>query len=211
MLPHFERAFDSAWSAVMMGRPVSMSGVPMIPSPDSPSIVFRCTMGPEGLAEIIMIDALINSIRTIPDCVVQAPSGLPSTDGYALPEDLKAFYTKCGGIRFFIGRDYPIAIVPPAEFVRANPVIAAVDDPGDRSDDWFIVAKEGGQYVTLDLNPDRHGRCYDSFWDRHAVAGSSTIIASSFTDLLQKIASSSGDGWFWLAPDFLGHGDAYDD
>lgn len=157
-----------------------------------------------------MVQDLIESIRLIPGCLVQAPSCVPSIEGHTLPNDLAQFYAKCGGISFFIGQNYPITIVPPAEFVKANPVIAGVDDTGDLSDDWFIIAREGEQYITIDLNPDRLGKCYDSFWDRHAVAGSSAIIAISFTELLQRIASSSGDGWFWIAPDFKSYGDAYD-
>lgn len=157
-----------------------------------------------------MIRELIDTIAKTSGCLVQPPAGLPSAEGYVLPDDLVSFYSQCGGISFFIGRENGITIVSPDEFTKANPVIAGVSDTGDLSDDWFIVAREGGQYVSIDLNPDRLGKCYDSFWDRHAVAGSSTVIAESFTEFLQKIATHSGKEWFWTSPGFKSLGDAYD-
>jgi hypothetical protein len=80
----------------------------------------------------------------------------------------------------------------------------------DISYDWFIIGKSSEQYITIDLNPDRLGRCYDSFWDRHGVPADCQIIAKSFTDLLQKLFDGNGDYWYWLKDDFTYIGDAYD-
>jgi len=121
-----------------------------------------------------------------------------------------SFYTQCGGIDLFANKPFGISLVSPSEFVKANPVIARVDGEGDISFDWFIVAKAGEQYVTMDLNPTRLGQCYDSFWDRHAVAGSCPVIAKSYAELLAQLLNGRGENWFWLAPDFQGYGDAYD-
>lgn len=52
--------------------------------------------------------------------------------------------------------------------------------------------------VTIDCSADRLGRCYDSFWDSHGVAGSCSIVALSFTDLLQRLLDNNGDYWYWL-------------
>lgn len=103
-----------------------------------------------------------------------------------------------------------ITLVSPKDFVKANPVIAGVEGSGDLSADWFIVAKSGEQYVTIDLDPNRLGRCYDSFWDRHAVAGSCPVIARSFRELVEKLIGSRGKQFFWTLPDFVSYGDAYD-
>ena len=56
--------------------------------------------------------------------------------------------------------------------------------------------------LTVDLNPDRSGRCYFSFPDVHAVAGASAIVAESVADLLTRILQNRGDYWYWLQPDF---------
>jgi hypothetical protein len=93
--------------------------------------------------------------------------------------------------------------------VRANPIIVEDDCPDDISYDWFILGQAGEQYITIDIAPERHGRCYDSFWDRHGLVGECSIVALSFADLLQRLWKGKGDYWYWLADDFKCIGDAY--
>ncbi|MCA9039663.1 MAG: hypothetical protein KDA65_04875 [Planctomycetaceae bacterium] len=144
------------------------------------------------------------------DCHIRPPSGRPSFVE-TLPDDLDEFYHSCGGVSLFDAADYSIDIVAPNEFVRANPVIALDDGRDDISYDWYIIGKSGEQYITIDLNEKRRGRCYDSNWDCHAVAGSCPIIAKSFTELFERLIESRGLAWFWLSENFSGLGDAYDD
>ena len=47
--------------------------------------------------------------------------------------------------------------------------------------------------------------------ETHGVAGSCPIIATSFTDLLTRLYENKGQRWYWLRPDFVSLGDAYDD
>jgi len=130
--------------------------------------------------------------------------------GYRLPEDLRAFYGLCGGVDINVDQPYELHIVPASRLLKANPVIAGCEGEGDISYDWFILAENSGQYVTIDLGKERTGRCYDSFWDCHAVAGSSMIIALSYTDFLSRVAEHTGEGWYWIASGFSGFGDAYE-
>jgi len=37
------------------------------------------------------------------------------------------------------------------------------------------------------------------------------IIATSFTDLIERLISSDGKLWYWLRDDFISLGDAYDE
>lgn len=107
--------------------------------------------------------------------------------------------------------DYPFRVVGPEAFVQANSVIAGVTGEDDISYSWYILGRGGShEHVTIDLDESRLGRCYDSFWDRHAVAGSSPIIALSMTDLLSRIFANRGKPWYWLQPDYGSLGDAYD-
>jgi antitoxin YokJ len=159
------------------------------------------------------IDELVRRIANTPGCRVLPASGLPViADGLLLPDDVKAFYTACGGCVFFESADYAIDVPPPNRFRPANPEIRGGNLPGDISEAWYIAAESGGtEYLTIDLHPARLGRCYDSFWDRHAIPGTSDIIAASFTELLTRLLENGGQYWFWLQPGFNASGDAYDD
>lgn len=158
------------------------------------------------------ITMLIARIRNTADCVVLPPAGLPIVEQqYSLPDDVREFYTLCGGVRLFQQASYSTFIVPPTECALANPVIVGERYEDDISASWYIIAHDGkGDYITIDFDPERVGRCYDSFWDRHAVAGSCLIIAASFTDFVQRILAAQGAHWYWLYPDFVSLGDAYD-
>lgn len=151
---------------------------------------------------------LIESVRTAQGCRVSPPTGVPDVP-YRLPNDLLDYFTVCGGLTLFEGAEYGINLVGPSDFVRANALIAGADDPSDISHDWYVVAVSDGQYVSIDLNADRLGRCYDSFWDRHAVAGSCSIVAMSFEEFFAKLVNGRGDRWFWLESGFVTYGDAY--
>lgn len=158
------------------------------------------------VSELIVQLANDESCDTIPS------QGLPNiSEGLDLPNDVQEFYQAFAGAVLYRDADYAIEIVRPQEFVRANPVIVGEDCPEDISFDWFIIAKSGGQYVTIDLSQVRHGRCYDSFWDRHGVAGDCAIVAGSFTVLLERLMDGRGQRWYWLRDDYSPIGDAYDE
>lgn len=158
-----------------------------------------------------VIDQLVARVRELPNCVLHEPAGPPDVAPYRLPPDLEEFYRQCGGCRLFDGSGYAFSVVAPDTFLPANPVIVGDVLDDDISASWYIVGYGGGQqYVTIDLHPARLGRCHDSFWDRHAVAGSSPIIAMSFAGLLARMIENAGRYWYWLQEDFVSIGDAYD-
>lgn len=64
--------------------------------------------------------------------------------------------------------------------------------------------------MSIDLDPGRNGKCCDSFHEIHGLPGSSSVIALSFSDLLVQLLASRGSHWYWLEPDFVSLGDAYD-
>ena len=81
---------------------------------------------------------------------------------------------------------------------------------GDISDLWFSIADDGnGDYLSIDLAPGRLGICYDSFHETHGVAGSTPVIARSFTELLTSLLQSRGNRPYWLEDGFVSLGDAY--
>ena len=156
---------------------------------------------------------LLDKIKNTPKCVVYKPCGLPVLNkGVELPNDLRAFYENCGGVSFFVDSEYEFTIVSPEEMVLANPVIVGELCEEDISSNWYIICKDiENNYITIDLAKERLGKCYDSFWDRHGVAGECAIIANDFTELVLQLFTNQGKGIFWLDEDFVYIGDAYDD
>jgi hypothetical protein len=135
--------------------------------------------------------------------------GLPSVKpDHVLPEDLKEFYSLCGGAELFEKSAYRLAIVPPAQFVLANPVILIglteqqmASFAIDISWSWYIIGQgDNSHYITIDLDPQRLGRCYDSFWEIHPE--NSVVIAYSFTELLERMLANRGRPWFWHSKNF---------
>lgn len=156
---------------------------------------------------------LVSRIRGASDCVVHEPAGLPAVlPPHRMPDDLLSFYRLCGGLVLHQIAPFPALLVPPAGLVLANPVIVGELGEYDISSAWYILSSDGSnsQIVTIDLAEERLGRCYDSFWDRHAVAGSSTVIARSFSEFLQRSFENDGQDVYWHVPGFVAHGDAYD-
>jgi hypothetical protein len=108
--------------------------------------------------------------------------------------------------------------VSPNHFVLANPVIfIGVEENELRASkkdiSWsrYIVGEnDNRQILTIDLAVERLGRCYDSFWDSHAMPGYTPIIAQSFTELLIRLHTNQGRHWYWIQPDFHSIGDAYE-
>ena len=142
---------------------------------------------------------IIGDLNTTSGCQAYSADGLPGIrDDEVLPDDLRKFYELCGGADLFLGTRYPTHIVSPDNFVPANPIVLVgltseqLSDPTYQfSNSWYIIADNGsGEYITIDLNPNRLGYCYDSFWDTHPF--DSTIIAYSFKDLLMHLISDHG-------------------
>jgi hypothetical protein len=166
-----------------------------------------------------VLSQLLDAIQKIPDCDIRPPQGLPSVAAnHVVPNDLLEFYSLCGGVSLFSSSAYSMEIVPPSRCISANPVIfigiSEAQLRASRDDiswSWYIIGEgKNRQYITTDFALERLGRCYDSFWDSHAMPGYSPIIARSFTELLSGLVSNQGQHWYWLQPNFQSLGDAYD-
>ena len=102
---------------------------------------------------------------------------------------------------------------PPEQVRPANQVLGLDSGDGDISDAWCIIADTGegsSDYLTIDFDPARLGRCYDSFHETHGLVGDTPIIARSFGELLQRLLDNRGGYPYWLRDDFESMGDAYD-
>lgn len=134
------------------------------------------------------------------DCRALRAAGLPDVAaGHRLPDDLADFYAACGGADLFVGKEVPVRICTPDELVPSNPEIVGEQVPDDITSSWHVVARGGsGEHLSIDLHPGRLGLCYDSFVEVHGVAGSSAVVATSFTDLCAgcwPATVATGTGW----------------
>ena len=67
------------------------------------------------------------------------------------------------------------------------------------SSDWYVIVDlHDSNYLSIDLNSKRMGRCYQTFWDSYAVIGETPIVANSFRDLLERLLENKGDYWYFL-------------
>jgi len=123
-----------------------------------------------------------------------------------LPRDLARFLERCGGV--VTAADVAIG----ARVVQAQEEVLGERYDDDRSVRWFVIAEVDDSSTALraviDLDRERLGRVYDGFWDRFGVAGSMAVVATSFTDFLERLVERSGDA-YW-ADDDIELGDAYD-
>lgn len=157
------------------------------------------------------IKILLEEIKLNNNCIVRPTAGnLNIPKGLNVPKDLLLFYELCGGIDFFIDSEIALSIVSPIDFVRANPIIVGEECEYDISYNWFIIATDNSsQYITIDLDQARCGKCYDSFWDRHGVPDSNPIIAQNFIEFINLLYYNSFSNWYWLEETFVTYGDAY--
>ena len=79
---------------------------------------------------------LLENIKNNSDCLINRSCGQPLLrTGEKLPDDLKLFYEKCGGVKFNNTR-FQFEIVSPKEMVLANPIIVGELCEEDISSEW---------------------------------------------------------------------------
>jgi hypothetical protein len=161
---------------------------------------------------VVSISQLLERISRTGGCSISAPEpAVVRPRGLAWPDDLAEFYGKCGGLSLFASSDYAVRILPPDLVVSANLTILGEEFPDDRSSEWVtIAALPNGDFISLDLDRDRLGHCYDSSHEVHGLIGSCAIVAGSFSQLLESLLDADGGHWFWLEKGFSSLGDAYD-
>lgn len=164
------------------------------------------------------LNNILNEIKSDNNCrLLKLDSEITINDGLKYPKDLSFFLENYGGIELFLDKPYGIKIVGMSRFVNANKEFYPDGDviweelKGDISNEWYIIAEnfETNQYITIDMNTDRLGVCYDSFYEVHADPDFSPIIANSFTNLLENLYKSKGMSLYWNDSGFKSLGNAY--
>ncbi len=139
---------------------------------------------------IKIVDLIENS-----DCTTTPSTGLPSN---LVPDDLADFYKHYSSAVFYPKAQYSFTILAP-EFERSDFVVMNEDLDDPDSANWYALVKCEDQVISIDLTPGpKFGYCYDSFWDSYPTADESTLVAKSFTELVEKIINSRGSNLFWI-------------
>jgi hypothetical protein len=160
-----------------------------------------------------VMESLISRIQSTQGCKIHPYKNnvLKVGKEHKIPQDLKHFFDRCGGATLFEGSDYEIEILPPDSIVLANPLLVGELCEEDISSNWYVIAKDcDGQYITIDFDGSRLGRCYESFTDSHGLVGDCPIIANSFSDFLDQLLIAKGRYCYWTESSFKSLGDAYD-
>ena len=71
--------------------------------------------------------------------------------GFILPDDLRFYFENYNSITFWEKSNYSVKIVGIEGFKKANPIIIGEDVPDDISNNWFIIAEDNPQFITIDL------------------------------------------------------------
>ena len=71
--------------------------------------------------------------------------------GIILPDDLRFYFENYTSITFWEKSNYSVKIVGIEGFKKANPIIIGEDAPDDISNNWFIIADDNPQFITIDL------------------------------------------------------------
>ncbi len=142
------------------------------------------------MSPIKIVDLIENS-----GCLTTPSTGLPS---HLVPDDLADFYKNYSSAVFYPKARYSFAIQPP-ELERSDFVVMNEDLEDPDSANWYALVKCEDQVISIDLTPGpQFGYCYDSFWDSYPTADESTLIAKSFTELVEKIIDAKGKNLFWI-------------
>lgn len=142
------------------------------------------------MSQIKFVDLIENS-----DCTTTPSTGLPS---HAVPDDLADFYRSYSSAVCYPQARYSFAIQAP-DLERSDFVVMNEDLEDPDSANWYALVKCEDQVISIDLTPGPHfGYCYDSFWDSYPTADESTLIAKSFTELVERIIKSGGKNLFWI-------------
>lgn len=120
--------------------------------------------------------------------------------GWALDEDLRAFYLHCDGATLFAPREKApnYRILPLAEVQRARIRMRHQDTDTYGAPSWYtLLYLQDGDYVLVDIAQRLGGRytLLDAFHETYPAV---EPIAASFSEFLER-ALASGDAFFWLS------------
>jgi len=147
-----------------------------------------------------MISSLIKQIENDSRCEVYKSQGVPSPiEGVEIPEDLKEFYSLCGGLVLFEGSKYQWNILSVEEIKNAQDVIREGEPEIKELKSFVTIAEDGnGDFLAISISGSNVGQVVDAFHETFGDIGDTTVIALSFTEFLTKLYRNGGNYPYWL-------------
>jgi len=129
---------------------------------------------------------------------------LESKLGYALPADLREFYSLCNGAAVFRG-DCTFLPLEAVRRVRIDMFGADIDFSDGATATWYSVCDiQDGDYIAADLASVDGEHCWMLGCD-HEDPCPANIIALSFTELLARALNSGGEHFWLVDPPIYGY------
>lgn len=153
------------------------------------------------------IDKILDALSCDDRCEIAPPCGMPEVaHGLVLPADVARFYERTGGMIVNKHGRYGswARIVRPDEFDRIDAVILGGEMFATGPFEfWHAIADvEDGNYLAIDIGAKHSGKCLDCFHETFAMPGYVSVVANSFTDLLNRLINHREDSAYWLQDDF---------
>ena len=175
------------------------------------------------------IQECISVLRQRSDCIINDPSGIPNDlqlNGFELTDELKEFYTLCGGSKITpaeaYGTNYGI-ILPPDSFLQADPIVATADavemwkEEGVydtfKSRSCFTLMDIGnGNFIVVDLGDENRGKIYLAEWESYPIYDDVPVIANSFLEFLNFMIKDleACNDFYWNKDDYEPLGTAFE-
>jgi len=167
-------------------------------------------------------DGLVRVLETIRSRHLALPPATPEElerlRSRSVPADLVDFYSrtngaglhreeKYGALREMAGAWWHWVVVPLCEMKTIQEIgyIQPESPHYDRSKHWLgLVNVQDGNYLALSLEPGHAGEVIDCFHETVGAPGYSSIIALSFTELMEQLVRSREA--FWLQEGHRGYG-----
>ena len=130
---------------------------------------------------------------------------------FLLPEDLKVFYRRYSTVKLFdheFGATYRFVPITEIHLTRIDIYGKDLDELGPSS--WLTICDVlDGNYIAVDIasQENQNYNYIDCFHETFAEPGEATIVAKSFTELLERSLRGGGDSVYYCQKGFTGYGD----
>ncbi len=130
---------------------------------------------------------------------------------YKLPRDLIEFYRRFKTVRLFCSENGSLYRFVPANEIHPTRIDIYGNDINEFGPStWLTVCDvQDGNYIAIDIGSKEGEKCnyIDCFHETFSIPGESTIIALSFTELLEKALAGGNENVYFLQNGFIGYGD----
>lgn len=164
---------------------------------------------------------ILESLNDVKDKKIYSSKGLPKIKTkHEIKGEIKEYFEQFGGIELFPNKKSPVTLVNKKQFVPMNDNFYTKENKKmfkEEEEDyeewishnWYALADiENGNYIAIDLSPERYGYCYLAEWEVYVLRNENPIIALSLKEFIERTIETKGKKYYWEEKDFKSYGDA---